>query len=72
MGDTGVDINEHRETPSHPEYRMLVGLDDAFIPNPELPAADIAINTVAAWLQESPNAFSKVIFNVFSDDDRAT
>ena len=38
---------------------------------PKLPAADIAINTVAAWLQERPNAFSKVIFNVFSDDDRA-
>ncbi len=33
MGDTGVDINEHRETPSHQEYRMLVGLDHAFIPN---------------------------------------
>jgi hypothetical protein len=27
MGDTGVDINEHRETPSHQEYRMLVDLD---------------------------------------------
>jgi O-acetyl-ADP-ribose deacetylase (regulator of RNase III) len=38
---------------------------------PKLPAADIAINTVADWMQERPNAFSKVIFNVFSDDDRA-
>jgi O-acetyl-ADP-ribose deacetylase (regulator of RNase III) len=38
---------------------------------PKLPAADIAINTVAAWMQERPNAFSKVIFNVFSDDDLA-
>jgi O-acetyl-ADP-ribose deacetylase (regulator of RNase III) len=38
---------------------------------PKLPAADIAINTVVAWMQERPNAFSKVIFNVFSAEDLA-
>ena len=44
---------------------------DGSIGLPETAAADIAINTVAAWMQERPNTFSKVIFNVFSDDDRA-
>jgi O-acetyl-ADP-ribose deacetylase (regulator of RNase III) len=39
-------------------------------PKPE--AAAIALRTVAAWLRDHPNVFSKVIFNVFSDENRET
>jgi O-acetyl-ADP-ribose deacetylase (regulator of RNase III) len=39
-------------------------------PKPE--AAAIALRTVAGWLSDHPGVFSKVIFNVFSDDDRET
>jgi O-acetyl-ADP-ribose deacetylase (regulator of RNase III) len=39
-------------------------------PKPE--AAAIALRAVAEWLRDHPGVFSKVIFNVFSDDDRET
>jgi O-acetyl-ADP-ribose deacetylase (regulator of RNase III) len=39
-------------------------------PKPE--AATIALRAVAEWLRDHPGVLSKVIFNVFSDDDRET
>jgi O-acetyl-ADP-ribose deacetylase (regulator of RNase III) len=38
---------------------------------PKVPAAAVALNAVAAWMEERPRALSKVIFVVFSDEDRA-
>jgi O-acetyl-ADP-ribose deacetylase (regulator of RNase III) len=38
---------------------------------PKLPAAVVAVDAVAAWIEERPGAFSKVVFVVFSDEDRA-
>jgi len=37
-------------------------------PKPE--AAAIAVRTVGAWLHARPDALSKVVFNVFADEDR--
>ena len=38
---------------------------------PKRAAASIAVQAVAAWMNERPRHFSKVIFNVFSDEDEA-
>lgn len=37
---------------------------------PKREAAGIALRTVGEWMEARPNALSKVIFNVFTDDDR--
>ncbi|MEV0936901.1 protein-ADP-ribose hydrolase [Streptomyces phaeochromogenes] len=39
---------------------------------PKAPAARIALDTVADWLDEHPGALDRVIFNVYADDDHAT
>ncbi|WP_229333979.1 macro domain-containing protein [Streptomyces flavotricini] len=39
---------------------------------PKAPAARIALDTVADWLDEHPCVLDRVIFNVFTDDDYAT
>jgi O-acetyl-ADP-ribose deacetylase (regulator of RNase III) len=39
---------------------------------PKREATAIALRTVARWLGDHPGVFSKVIFNVFRDDDRET
>ncbi|MFJ5899351.1 protein-ADP-ribose hydrolase [Streptomyces sp. NPDC093064] len=39
---------------------------------PKTPAARIALNTVADWLDRHPTRLDRVIFNVYADDDRAT
>ncbi|MGA9520818.1 MAG: protein-ADP-ribose hydrolase [Myxococcaceae bacterium] len=38
---------------------------------PKGPAARVALQTVASWFREHPNALELVIFNVFGDEDRA-
>ncbi|MER7693298.1 protein-ADP-ribose hydrolase [Streptomyces sp. NPDC097610] len=38
---------------------------------PKAPAARIALDTVADWLDRRPGQLDRVIFNVFTDDDRA-
>ena len=37
---------------------------------PQQRAAEIAVRTVTAWLDENPDAINRVIFNVFKDEDR--
>jgi O-acetyl-ADP-ribose deacetylase (regulator of RNase III) len=37
---------------------------------PKREAASVALRTVGEWMEARPNALSKVIFNVFTDDDR--
>ncbi|MFD5407829.1 protein-ADP-ribose hydrolase [Streptomyces griseorubiginosus] len=39
---------------------------------PKAPAARIALDTVADWLDEHPGVLDRVIFNVYADDDHAT
>ncbi|RKH97578.1 protein-ADP-ribose hydrolase [Corallococcus sp. AB004] len=38
---------------------------------PKVPAAQVALRTVGAWLREQPGALDQVVFNVFGDEDRA-
>jgi O-acetyl-ADP-ribose deacetylase (regulator of RNase III) len=38
---------------------------------PRAPAARVAVRTVRAWLRAHPGLFDLVVFNVFSDVDRA-
>ncbi len=38
---------------------------------PAKPAAQLAVETVAEWLAQHPGRFDRVVFNVFSDSDRA-
>ena len=49
----------------------LCGISTGVFGYPKAPAASIAVATVSAWLQEHPNALDLIVFNVFSDEDRA-
>ncbi|MBK3574822.1 protein-ADP-ribose hydrolase [Streptomyces sp. MBT65] len=47
------------------------GISTGVFGYPKAPAARIALNTVADWLDLHPGRFDRVVFNVYADDDRA-
>ncbi|WP_328684852.1 macro domain-containing protein [Streptomyces sp. NBC_00343] len=47
------------------------GISTGVFGYPKAPAARIALNTVADWLDLHPGQLDRVIFNVYADDDRA-
>ncbi|WOX07461.1 protein-ADP-ribose hydrolase [Streptomyces sp. N50] len=47
------------------------GISTGVFGYPKAPAARIALNTVADWLDLHPGRLDRVIFNVYADDDRA-
>jgi len=49
----------------------LCGISTGVFGYPKAPAASIAVGTVSAWLQKHPTALDLIVFNVFSDEDRA-
>jgi O-acetyl-ADP-ribose deacetylase (regulator of RNase III) len=54
-----------------PQIRSLAfcGISTGVFGFPPEPACDIALATVAAWLDRNPQRFDRVIFNVFSEVD---
>lgn len=47
------------------------GISTGVFGYPKAPAARTALNTVAEWLDLHPGRLDRVIFNVYTDDDRA-
>lgn len=47
------------------------GISTGVFGYPKTPAARIALDTVAEWLDLHPGRLDRVIFNVYADDDRA-
>nr|WP_237557900.1 protein-ADP-ribose hydrolase [Streptomyces sp. SID5470] len=47
------------------------GISTGVFGYPKAPAARIALDTVADWLDHHPGRLDRVIFNVYADDDRA-
>ncbi|WP_371661702.1 protein-ADP-ribose hydrolase [Streptomyces sp. NBC_00280] len=47
------------------------GISTGVFGYPKAPAARIALDTVAEWLDRHPGRLDRVIFNVYADDDRA-
>ncbi|MGW3939403.1 protein-ADP-ribose hydrolase [Streptomyces phaeochromogenes] len=47
------------------------GISTGVFGYPKAPAARIALDTVAEWLDLHPGQLGRVIFNVYADDDRA-
>ncbi|WP_369242191.1 protein-ADP-ribose hydrolase [Streptomyces sp. R21] len=62
--DLAADVNDIRSA-------AFCGISTGVFGYPKAPAARIALNTVAEWLDRHPGRFDRVIFNVYADDDRA-
>ncbi len=62
--DLAAEIDEIRTV-------AFCGISTGVFGFPKAPAARIALDTVADWLDEHPNQLERVIFNVYADDDHA-
>ncbi|MFJ2234938.1 protein-ADP-ribose hydrolase [Streptomyces sp. NPDC087859] len=62
--DLAADVDDIRSV-------AFCGISTGVFGYPKTPAARIALDTVAEWLDLHPGRLDRVIFNVYADDDRA-